>query len=131
MARFLPITSGMCVLLGTLMVSQAQTVRPTTAAGGAPPKANGAPRMPQPQTPAALSTPTPAGGAAVPPIQPATQPGSAGPPVAPVVTFRDGLLTVQAVNSNLSSVVTAIRNKTGIEFEGAENVSERVAISMG
>jgi hypothetical protein len=48
-----------------------------------------------------------------------------------VVTFRDGLLTVQALNSNLSSVVTAIRNKTGIEFEGAENVSERVAISMG
>jgi hypothetical protein len=38
---------------------------------------------------------------------------------------------VQALNSNLSSVVTAIRNKTGIEFEGAENVSERVAISMG
>jgi hypothetical protein len=113
------------------MVSQAQTVRPTTAGQGTAPQANGAPRMPQPQTPAALSTPTPAGGAAVPPSQPATQPGSAGPPVAPVVTFRDGLLTVQAVNSNLSSVVTAIRNKTGIEFEGAENVSERVAISMG
>jgi hypothetical protein len=41
------------------------------------------------------------------------------------------LLTVQAVNSNLSSVVTAIRNKAGIEFEGAENVSERVALSLG
>ncbi len=54
-----------------------------------------------------------------------------GPAVAPVVTFRDGLLTVQALNSNLSSVLTAIRNKTGIEFEGAENVSERVAISLG
>lgn len=54
-----------------------------------------------------------------------------GPPVAPVVTYRDGLLTVQALNSNLSSVVTAIRNKTGIEFEGAENISERVAISLG
>jgi outer membrane biosynthesis protein TonB len=51
--------------------------------------------------------------------------------VAPIVTFKDGLLTVQALNSNLSSVVTAIRNKTGIEFEGAENISERVAISMG
>lgn len=54
-----------------------------------------------------------------------------GPAVPPVVTFRDGLLTVQAMNSNLSSVVTAIRNKTGIEFEGAENVAERVAISLG
>jgi hypothetical protein len=41
------------------------------------------------------------------------------------------LLTVQALNSNLSSVVTAIRNKTGIEFEGAENIAERVAISLG
>jgi hypothetical protein len=51
--------------------------------------------------------------------------------VPPVVTYRDGLLTVQALNSNLSSVVTAIRNKTGIEFEGAENISERVAISLG
>jgi hypothetical protein len=54
-----------------------------------------------------------------------------GPAVPPVVTYRDGLLTVQALNSSLSSVVTAIRNKTGIEFEGAENVSERVAISLG
>jgi hypothetical protein len=54
-----------------------------------------------------------------------------GPAVPPVVTYRDGLLTVQALNSNLSSVVTAIRNKTGIEFEGAENISERVAISLG
>ena len=54
-----------------------------------------------------------------------------GPAVPPVVTYRDGLLSVQALNSNLSSVVTAIRNKTGIEFEGAENISERVAISLG
>jgi hypothetical protein len=48
-----------------------------------------------------------------------------------VVTYRDGLLSVQALNSNLSSVVTAIRNKTGIEFEGAEGISERVAIALG
>jgi len=41
------------------------------------------------------------------------------------------LLSVQALNSNLSSVVTAIRNKTGIEFEGAEGISERVAIALG
>jgi hypothetical protein len=48
-----------------------------------------------------------------------------------VVTYRDGMLTVQALNSNLSSVLSAIRNKTGIEFEGTENISERVAVSMG
>ena len=130
MARFLSINTGIFVLTAALTVLQAQTVRPTAPSQRPAPQATGAPRMPQPQTPAALATPTPPG-AAVQPTQAASQPGSAGPPVAPVVTFRDGLLTVQALNSNLSSVVTAIRNKTGIEFEGAENVSERVAISMG
>jgi hypothetical protein len=54
-----------------------------------------------------------------------------GPAVPPVVTYRDGLLTVQAANSSLGSVVTAIRNKTGIEFEGGENAAERVALSIG
>ncbi|MGH9636896.1 MAG: hypothetical protein ACRD72_18860 [Candidatus Angelobacter sp.] len=63
--------------------------------------------------------------------QPTVQPSSMAPPVAPVVTYRDGLLSVQALNSNLSSVVTAIRNKTGIEFEGAEGISERVALALG
>jgi hypothetical protein len=48
-----------------------------------------------------------------------------------VVTYRDGLLTVQATNSTLSSVVKAIRNKTGIEFEGMEGISEQVALSLG
>jgi len=68
---------------------------------------------------------------AQPVVQPPAQPSPIGPPVAPVVTYRDGLLSVQAMNSNLSSVVTAIRNKTGIEFEGAEGISERVAIALG
>jgi hypothetical protein len=53
------------------------------------------------------------------------------PAVAPVVTYHDGLLGVQATNSTLSSVVTAIRNKTGIEFEGMDNNSERVVLSLG
>jgi hypothetical protein len=54
------------------------------------------------------------------------------PPVPPQVTFKNGLLTVNAVNSTLSSLLTAIRNKTGIEFEGAELAGQdRVAISMG
>lgn len=112
---------------------QAQTMRPAMPSQRPNQPANTAPRMPQPATPAALGTPTPAvgSGPASQAPQPVAQPSPVGPPVAPVVTFRDGLLTVQALNSNLSSVVTAIRNKTGIEFEGAENVSERVAISMG
>jgi hypothetical protein len=44
----------------------------------------------------------------------APDPQPTSPAVPPIVTFRDGLLTVQAVNSNLSSVITAIRNTTGI-----------------
>jgi hypothetical protein len=52
-------------------------------------------------------------------------------PSPPVVTYRDGLLTVQALNSTLNSVVAAIRSKTGIEFENWESVPDRVAISQG
>jgi len=52
--------------------------------------------------------------------------------VAPQVTYRDGLLTVQTVNSTLGGVLSAIRNKTGIQFEGLEGgLSERVALSLG
>lgn len=105
-------------------------MRPVMPGQRPAPPANVAPRVPQPATPAALGTPTPAGAMGQ-PAQPVAQPSPIGPAVAPVVTFRDGLLTVQALNSNLSSVVTAIRNKTGIEFEGAEGISERVAISLG
>jgi len=54
------------------------------------------------------------------------------PPVPPQVTFRNGLLTVNAVNSTLASLLAVIRNKTGIEFEGAELAGQdRVAIAVG
>jgi hypothetical protein len=111
---------------------QAQVARPVAPAQRSAPA-----RIAPPSQPAAAQLPAPA--ATPPPVpnqsaqQNQTSPArpSDGPPVPPVVTFRDGLLTVQALNSNLSSVLTAIRNKAGIEFEGAENVSERVAISLG
>jgi hypothetical protein len=41
------------------------------------------------------------------------------------------MLTVNAVNSTMSSLLAAIRSRTGIAFEGAENSSERVAVSLG
>src|SRR6185312_12144178 len=53
------------------------------------------------------------------------------PPVPPQVTYKNGMLTVNALNSTMSSLLSAICSKTGIEFEGAENSSERVAINMG
>src|SRR4030081_678040 len=117
MARFFSMTIGMFVLTGALTVLQAQTMRPAMPGQRPNQPANTAPRMPQPPPPAALSTPTPAvsPSPASQSSQPVAQPSPVGPAVAPVVIFRDGLLTVQALNSNLSSVVTAIRNKTGIE----------------
>ena len=41
------------------------------------------------------------------------------------------MLSVQATNSTLGGLLSAIRNKTGIQFEGLEGGGERVAISMG
>jgi len=57
--------------------------------------------------------------------------GPATPVTPPVVNYRDGLLTVQATNSTLGAVLNAIRNKTGIEFEGLEGGAEHVALSAG
>jgi hypothetical protein len=122
MARFSSITCGSFVLFGALTLLQAQTMRPAVPVQRPTPPANLAPQTPQ-------STPAPGPAAVM--AQPTVQPSSMAPPVAPVVTYRDGLLSVQALNSNLSSVVTAIRNKTGIEFEGAEGISERVALALG
>jgi len=110
--------------MGAAYFAQAQVPRPGIPGQNPTQPAVTAPR---PQIPGATVTP-PASS------QPQQQPVSRsamGPAVPPVVTYRDGLLTVQALNSNLGSVVTAIRSKTGIEFEGAENISERVAISLG
>lgn len=125
MARFLLIIGAIFVFLGAPWL-HAQNARPMLPGPRPTPPGNVTQQAPQ----------QPAGQQATPPPQgqpaPAQRPeGAAGPAVAPVVTYRDGLLTVQATNSNLSSVVTAIRNKAGIEFEGAENVSERVALSLG
>jgi hypothetical protein len=124
MARFSSIICRTFILVGAVTLVQAQTMRPTVPVQRPNPPGSLAPQMPQPAT-AAPAVPVPQ------PTQPAAQPSPIGPPVAPVVTYRDGLLSVQALNSNLSSVVTAIRNKTGIEFEGAEGISERVAIALG
>jgi hypothetical protein len=131
MARFSSMLCGSFIFIGALTL-QAQTMRPTMPVQRPNPPGSLAPQTPQqtpsPQSPTGVPTPATGSGQIA---QPAVQPGPLGPPVAPVVTYRDGLLSVQALNSNLSSVVTAIRNKTGIEFEGAEGISERVAIALG
>jgi len=127
MARFYSILCGSFLFIGALTLVQGQTIRPAMPVQRPNPPGSLAPQVPQPATASPIA-PAPV---AAQPTQPAVQPSPLGPPVAPVVTYRDGLLSVQALNSNLSSVVTAIRNKTGIEFEGAEGISERVAIALG
>ena len=139
MARFSSIIYGLIFVAVTLVTAAAQTARPGFPGPRPLPNAN---QAGQTNPPAIQNGPVVAPNGAQQPNQqppnqqsqgPARQPDlpPTTPAVAPVVTYRDGLLTVQAINSNLSAVVTAIRNKAGIEFEGAENVSDRVAISLG
>jgi hypothetical protein len=150
MARFSAIISGAIFILAGLSAAGAQAGRPvlpgTRPQPGqpnaqqqqAPSNGQQAPRVvtapsntnaPQPgQPPTAPLKPSPNG---LPPQGQANNPPTT-PAVPPLVTYRDGMLTVQAANSTLGSVLTAIRNKTGIEFEGQENVvSDRVALSLG
>lgn len=124
MARFLFNLGVVVVCLGAVSV-QAQAGRPASPTPRNVPFTV-TPQIPQqPPAPAAKPTPTAAD------VQQSQRTNVTTPAAPPVVTYRDGLLTVQATNSSLSSVITAIRNKTGIEFEGMENVSERVALSLG
>ncbi|HWX56443.1 MAG TPA: hypothetical protein VN176_17795 [Verrucomicrobiae bacterium] len=51
--------------------------------------------------------------------------------VQPRVSYRDGLLTIEAPNSTLGSILNAIHNKTGIQFEGAQSSMDRVAVRTG
>jgi hypothetical protein len=139
MKVFRSIISGLMMLAcaagwGQVTSRQQPQLRTGVAAGTQQPAPNGQTKpatnavtstrsVPAPAaTPAPIASPTP-----MQPMSPADM-----PPAPPQVTFRNGLLTVNAVNSTLASLLTAIRNKTGIEFEGAELASQdRVAISMG
>lgn len=80
----------------------------------------------QPLAPAASPAAQP------PPAAPQPPADQLPPPTTPQVAYRNGQLTVRALNSTLESVLTAIRNKAGIQFEGLEGgAPERVVISMG
>lgn len=74
-------------------------------------------------------------------IQPAA--GSIGPPAPlpltleqlsptpPKITYQNGLLSVESVNSRLIDVLNGIRSKAGIQFEGMQAFPERVAGKFG
>lgn len=68
------------------------------------------------------------------PAPPAPQPERAKfpaelPPVAPNVTYANGLLSIDAPNSNLSDVLTAVRRVTGASVEGGG--SDRIVVHLG
>lgn len=124
MMRFSSIICGVCLVFGAWSGSYAQTARPASNQ----PRTATSPSTPPGQTPPAQAAIKPAPG------QQAIsqrQSANAAPSSPPTVTYHDGLLSVQASNSRLSSVISAIRNKTGIEFEGGEGASEPVALSLG
>ncbi len=141
MARFSSIIYSVIFVVVSLSAAESQETRPVFPPKRPQPTATQPTAAPvnQPQATPQVTAPqaTPPANAVQqrnqqqPPATRAPDPPPTTPAVPPVVSYRDGLLSVQAVNSNLSSVLTAIRNKTGIEFEGSENVADRVALSLG
>jgi hypothetical protein len=138
MARFSSIIYGCVFTIAALAAANAQATRPTfPAKRGENTQSNvpatmqqAAPQMNQQQQ----GSPAPNAAQQMGQQQQAARPADPPPttqPSPPVVTYRDGLLTVQALNSTLNSVVAAIKSKTGIEFENWESVPDRVAISQG
>jgi hypothetical protein len=61
-----------------------------------------------------------------PPLPPEKQ-----PPTPPKVSFQDGLLTIESTNSRLGDILSSVRNKAGIQFEGMDSGVERVAAKLG
>jgi len=64
------------------------------------------------------------------PVPPAPKTPAEMPPVAPKVTFQNGLLTIDAPNSTLGDVLAAVKKATGAEIDAA-SASDRVIVHIG
>ncbi len=53
------------------------------------------------------------------------------PPVPPRVTYQNGSLTIDAPNSTLGDILSAVRRATNASIEGPTNVTDRVAVRIG
>jgi hypothetical protein len=53
------------------------------------------------------------------------------PPVQPVVKMQNGLLSIDATNSNLSDVLAGVKRATGAVIEGGSAATERVVVHLG
>lgn len=58
-------------------------------------------------------------------------PLDAMPPVAPQVSFQDGMLTIVAPNSTLSDILRGVKKHTSADIEIPPTASERVATRLG
>jgi hypothetical protein len=67
------------------------------------------------------------------PVEPRPRTPEQMDPVQPRVSYRDGLLTVEAPNCTLGSILNIIHNKTGVQFDGLPipGTSDRVAVRTG
>jgi hypothetical protein len=52
-------------------------------------------------------------------------------PTAPRISYQNGLLTVESTNSRLADILNGIRSRAGIQFEGIQGASEKVAAKLG
>ena len=53
------------------------------------------------------------------------------PPVPPKVSYQNGLLSVEATNSTLGDILNSIRTKAGIQIDGLQGATDRVAAKLG
>lgn len=121
------LAAGLAGKLQTVAAQKPQVSTGISASGKqTSPAKRTAPAVRRSTKPIPTPTPTP-----TPEPTPAPTPTPTPPPPPPQVTYRDGLLTVEGLNCSLNTLLTAIRNKTGIEFEGIENANEPVAVVLG
>lgn len=101
-------------------------VRPGANAKGAPQKVPATRPGTPPQSPA-IAQPVPA------PVQatPAPRTLAQQPAVNPRVTYANGLLSIDAPNSNLSDILNGIRRATGAAIEGNIASGDRVVVRLG
>ena len=97
-------------------------------------KAKGAPQKPAATRPGSAARSTPAITQPAPaPVQAAPVPQTLAqqPAVHPRVTYANGLLSIDAPNSNLSDILNGIRRATGAAIEGNIGSGDRVVVRLG
>ena len=112
---------GLAFGLGASALAQAGPARP-----GVPPRTATAP----PAAAAKLAQPQPAPAVQAQPVVPPRPEQMA--PVPPQVTYQNGQLSILAQNSTLSSILAAVRARTGARMEiPPDAANERVATQLG